>query len=128
MTIPISNALGIRKKKINKITIGNIKKYNNLNFSIPKNNDFPLLKILKLIPENESNFEIILTTLNDNLVNKYLNGKINYISIQKNLLYFIQCTYFKKFFKLKPLNITDIKSMIKITDNYLDKNIKFYDK
>ena len=128
MTIPISNALGIKKKKISKITIRNIKKYNNLNFSIPKNNDFPLLKILKLIPENESNFEIILTTLNDNLVNKYLNGKINYISIQKNLLYFIQCSYFKKFFKLKPLNITDVKSMIKITDNYLDKNIKFYDK
>ena len=87
-----------------------------------------IIKNFKINSENESNFEIILTTLNDNLVNKYLNGKINYISIQKNLLYFIQCTYFKKFFKLKPLNITDIKILIKIKDNYLDKNIKFYDK
>ena len=128
MTIPISNALGVKNKKINKITHRNIKKYNNLNFSIPKLNDFPLLKILKLIPEKESYFEIILTTLNDNLVNKYLNGKINYVSIQKNLLYFIKCTFFKKFFRLKPLNISDVKSMIKKTNDYLDKNIKLYEK
>ena len=128
MTIPISNALDIKNKKIIKITDRNIKKFNNLNFSIPKIKDFPILKILKLIPENESYFEIILTSLNDNLVNKYLNGEINYISIQKNLLYFIRCSFFKKFFKLKPSNITDVKIMIKITINYLNNNIKIYEK
>ena len=128
MKIPISNALGINNKKISKITNGNIKKFNNLNFSIPKVNNFPLLKILNLIPENETYFEIILTTLNDNLVNKYLNDRINYISIQKNLLYFIKCKFFKKFYKVKPLNINDVKKMIKITNNYLNKNIKLYEK
>ena len=128
MTIPISNALDIKNKKIIKITDRDIKKFNNLNFSIPKIKDFPILKILKLIPENESYFEIILTSLNDNLVNKYLNGEINYISIQKNLLYFIRCSFFKKFFKLKPSNITDVKIMIKITINYLNNNIKIYEK
>ena len=128
MIIPISNALGINNKKISKITNGNIKKFNNLNFSLPKVNNFPLLKILNLIPENETYFEIILTTLNDNLVNKYLNDRINYISIQKNLLYFINCKFFKKFYKVKPLNINDVKKMIKITNNYLNKNIKLYEK
>tara|TARA_B100001027_G_scaffold108545_1_gene74813 strand:- start:5114 stop:6286 length:1173 start_codon:yes stop_codon:yes gene_type:complete len=128
MIIPISNALGIKNKKISKITNGNIKKFNNLNFSIPKVNNFPLLKILNLIPENETYFEIILTTLNDNLVNKYLNDRINYISIQKNLLYFIKCKFFKKFYKVKPFNINDVKKMIKITNNYLNKNIKLYEK
>ena len=47
-------------------------------------------------------FETILITLNDNLVNKYLSGHINYISIQRNLLNLIKKPYFKKFYKLKP--------------------------
>ena len=82
----------------------------------------------KIVPENESYFETILITLNDNLVEKYLSGKINYISIHKNLLYFIQCVYFKKFFKEKPLNIKDVKNMITITNLYLNNNIKYYEK
>ncbi len=128
MIIPISNALGINKVKSNNLSTVQLKKYNNLNFSFPKNKNFPLLKVLKLIPENESYFETILITLNDNLVEKYLSGKINYISIHKNLLYFIQCVYFKKFFKEKPLNIKDVKNMITITNLYLNNNIKYYEK
>ena len=62
------------------------------------------------------------------LVNKYLNGKINYISIQKNLLNLIKKPYFKKYYKLKPKNIYDIKKMIKITKNYLKKKLKYYEK
>ena len=34
---------------------------------------------------------------------------------------------FKKYYKLKPKNIYDIKNMIKITKNYLELNIKYYD-
>ena len=126
MTIPISNALGIKNVNSFGFSFKQIKKYNNLNFTVPKINNFPLLKILKLIPDKDSYFEIILTTLNDNLVDKYLNGKINYISIQKNLLFFIKCTFFKKFFNMKPFNINDVKNMIKITNIYLDNNIKFF--
>ena len=65
--------------------------------------------------------------MNYKLVNKYLEGKINYISISKNLLFFIKCTYFKKFFKFKPKNVNEIKKMIEITDSYLEKNIRYYD-
>ena len=56
MKIPISNALEIKnkvdKEKINK----NLLKLNNLNFEFPKN-FFPLLDIIKLIPEKSSYFE-----------------------------------------------------------------------
>ena len=41
-------------------------------------------------------------------------------------MYFIKCSYFTKFYKFKPKNINDIKDMINITNNYLDKNIKYY--
>ncbi len=128
MTIPISNALGINLNSKNK----NLKKYlldlNNLKFFQPNINKFPLLKIINLLPERNSFFETILITLNDNLVDKYLMGKINYISIHLNILNFIEKPYFKKYYKLKPSNLYDIKKMIKITNNYLDKNYKYYEK
>ena len=127
MKIPISNALGI-KDRINKNSISNKLKYlNDLNFEIPKIKTFPLLKILKLIPNKSSYFETILITLNDELVFKYLKGKINYISIQLNLLKLIKKPYFKRFYKLKPKNIYDIKNMIMITKSYLNKNLKYYE-
>ena len=126
MTIPISNAINIKEKfKIKEIR-KNYVNLNNLKFSIPKKNIFPLLSILNLIPEKSSYFETILITLNDVLVNKYLVGDINYISISKNLLNLIKKPYFKKYYKLKPNNIYDIKMMIKITKIYLEKNIKNY--
>ena len=127
MKIPISNALGI-KDRINKNSISNKLKYlNDLNFETPKIKTFPLLKILKLIPNKSSYFETILITLNDELVFKYLKGKINYISIQLNLLKLIKKPYFKRFYKLKPKNIYDIKNMIMITKSYLNKNLKYYE-
>ena len=87
-----------------------------------------MLKVIKLIPEKSSYFETILITINDVLVNNYLNNKINYHSIQKNLLNFIKNQYFKKYYKLKPKNIYDIKKMIVIVKKYLEINIKNYEK
>ena len=89
---------------------------------------FPLLSLIDLIPEKDSYFETILITINDILVNRYLHGKINYISIHKNLLRLIKRPYLTKFYKLKPKNIYDIKKIIKLTGNYLDKRIKYYEK
>ena len=127
MQIPISNALGIKKTKIK-----NIKKYiknlNNSKFELPKNKKFPLLNLIKLIPDRTSYFETILTTLNDNLVDKYLNGHINYKSIHKNLLNLMKKPFFKKYYKLKPMNIYDINNIIMITKKYLDQNLKYYEK
>ena len=127
MSIPISYALGIKKKsKIPNLNL-KLKKLNSINFSLPKKSNYPLISILKFIPDKTSYFETILITLNDSLVDKYLKGKINYISIHNNLLYFINCSYFKKYYKLKPKNIYDINKMIDLTNNYLKNKIKFYD-
>ena len=128
MIIPISSALNINYVSDNKKNEFNLKKLNNMNFVKPNYNQFPILSIINKIPKNDSYFETILISLNDSLVDKYLKGEINYISIQKNLLNLIESTYFKKYYKLKPKNIYDIKRMISITNNYLNLNLKYYNK
>ncbi len=128
MSIPISNALEIRNKKNYELKEKNLLKLNKLYFEKPNIKKFPVLSILNSIPERISYFETILITINDTLVNKYLNNEINYISIQKNLINIIKSPYFKKYYKLKPKNIYDIKKMIIIAKNYLNKNIIYYEK
>ncbi len=127
MIIPISNALNINYALDQKKKEFNLKKINNMKFIKPNYTRFPMLSIINKIPKNESYFETILISLNDSLVDKYLKGEINYISIQKNLLNLLESTYLKKYYKLKPKNIYDIKKMITITKNYLISNLKHYD-
>ena len=68
MSIPISNALEIYDNK-NKINVfQHINKFNSLSFLKPKVSQFPLLKIINLIPNQQSYFETILITINDHLV------------------------------------------------------------
>ena len=128
MSIPISNSLGIHHDYKNKVVKNLFTKLNKLQFTEPKEKDFPLLSIINYIPEKTSYFETILTTLNDELVKKYLEGKINYISLIKNLIYLIQCPFFKKYYKLKPKNIYDINNVTEVTKKYLFLNLKHYEK
>ena len=123
MIIPISNAFGIKKKlKINSFK-KSVYQLNKLNFKSPDFKKFPLLSLIRMFPNKSSYFETILITLNDELVKKYLNGEINYISIQTNLLKHMKSQYFKKFYKLKPKSIYDIKKMIMLTKIYLEKKL-----
>jgi len=126
MKIPISNALNMTNDT--KIVNLNINKLNEMKFILPNIKKFPLISLIDKIPDNDSYFETILISLNDILVDKYLNGEINYISIQKNLLKLIEKPLFKKYYKLKPKNIYDIKKMIILAKNYLNKNIIYYEK
>ena len=128
MSIPIANALGLKNRQIKFLNEKKIINLNKLTFEMPDTKKFPVLSIIDSIPERTSYFETILITINDTLVNKYLNNQINYISIQKNLINIIKNPYFKKYYKLKPKNIYDIKKMIIHTKNYLNKNIIYYDK
>ena len=128
MSIPIANALGIYNKTLNNRINKQIYKLNNLKFEKPKMDQFPLLSIIDLIPEPNTFFETILITINDNLVHKYLKNEINYASLQLNLLKLIKSPFFRKYYKLKPKNVYDIKKMIKITNNFLKNKIIYYEK
>ena len=128
MTIPISNALGIIDSQKKNSFSKYINKMNFLEFQKPTIKKYPLLSILNLIPENDSYFETILITINDYLVYKFLSNKINYYSIHINLLKLIRSPFLKKFYKLKPKNIYDIKKMIEVTKNYINNRIINYEK
>ena len=128
MKIPISNALGIKNSNKTNVIKRNLQKLNDLNFKLPKKKNFPVISILDMLPDKTSFFETILITINDALVEMYLNGKINYVSIQSNILNLLKKPYLKKFYKLKPKSIYDIKKMNLITKKYLYDNYKFYKK
>ncbi len=128
MTVPIAYALDAYRKNIKKIYIQNdLKKLNNIKLINPDFVKFPLLNLIKTIPEKDSYFETILVTLNDELVKNYLNSNIKYFYIEKYLLKLIKSPFFKKYYKLKPKNIFDIKNMVNITKKYLILKLSKYD-
>ena len=128
MTVPIAYALDAYRKNIKKIYIQNdLKKLNNIKLINPDFVKFPLLNLIKTIPEKDSYFETILVTLNDELVKNYLNSNIKYFYIEKYLLKLIKSPFLRKYYKLQPKNILDIKNMVNITKKYLNLKLSKYD-
>ena len=124
MEIPIMNSLNSNESfNYNEKDI-KFEFLNGLNFISPDLKKFPVVKILNKVPNKQSYFETILISINDNLVDKYLRGEINYNSISVNLLKLIKIPYFTRFYKLKPKNIIDIKIIVNKVNNYLDKYFK----
>ena len=122
MSVPIINSLYINSDVFN-YKDGNLKfeKLNGLNFIKPDIKKFPVVKLLDKVPNKQSYFETILISINDVLVDKYLRGDINYISLNVNLMKLIKIPYFTRYYKSKPKNIIDIKIMVKKVINYLNK-------
>ena len=113
MKIPIFNSIYFNKnKKIHSKPL-NIKVLNNLELSKPNINQFPVLNILKMIPDKTSLFETILVSANDELVNFYLEGKIKYTDIYENLIKIIQMKVFKQYLNISPKNIDQISKLMK---------------
>ena len=69
-------------------------------------------------------FEVILVTINDELVNLFLNKKISFITMQKLLIKLIKKSVFKKYYNKQPKNISDINLM----NNKVKKILIKYDK
>ena len=120
MEIPIANAVYLNSDKYKfKRNTFDYNKLNGLNFIKPNLDNFPLLKILKYKFDN-TYFEIILVAMNDALVKRYLDEKIQYISIHQKMLILLKKPYFTKFYSSKPKNINDIKIMVQKVNQYLD--------
>ena len=108
MTIPIFNSLYWNSDKTLKNNSINLKKLNSLNFSPVKKNNFPVITLIKSIPDKDSLFETVIVSVNDYLVNLFLNKKIQYTNISKLLIKILSMTKFTKFKKKDPKTITDI--------------------
>tara|TARA_B100001123_G_C14701897_1_gene785611 strand:- start:100 stop:630 length:531 start_codon:yes stop_codon:yes gene_type:complete len=108
MSIPIFNSLHFKKTKKIKSNKINFKEINNLNLKKPDLRKFPSLNIIKKIPKSISLFETILVAANDQLVNHFLNGDIEYLEMQKYLNKILNLNRFKRYKFKKPRNINEI--------------------
>ena len=113
MEIPIFNSLYLNSEK--KIKSKNIKFkiLNNLDLQKVDFKKFPVVKLIKSLPLNDSLFETVIVSANDCLVKNFLNKKIKFLDISKFLLKIIKDKEFQKFKKKKPLNIKEIQSLNK---------------
>ena len=122
MKIPIFNTLFLnsdRKLETNKV---NIDILNNLNLNNVNSKRFPMIKLLDFLPDNHSLYETVIVAANDKLVELFLNNKIKFTDIQKNLFKIIKKNEFQKFKKISPKNITDITNLNDYVRLKIDKN------
>ena len=108
MKIPIFNS--IYQNNLKKINTKNldIKLLNNLNLKKVDHLKFPSTKILNKINNNNTLFETVLISANDELVNLYIKNKIKYLEINKNLIKILKIKKYSRLINKKPKNISDI--------------------
>ena len=75
--------------------------------------DFQLLKVLKLLPSNNSLFETVIVSANDKLVKMFLNNQIKFLDISRLLFKFLNYKEFKKYKRIQPKNIAQIEQLSK---------------
>jgi len=108
MKIPIFNSINTNNHLSIRTNNLDLKKLNLLNLKEVNNNFFPVINILKKLPNKISLFETVIVTINDHLVDLFLKKKITYIQLQNLLLKLIKKKIFQKYKKLKPKKIEDI--------------------
>jgi len=108
MKIPIFNSLFENNKIIKLPKVIDINKMNNLNFQKINNNKFPVLRLFEIIPHSFSLFETLLVSINDLVVDKYLNKKISFVDISKLIIKLTNLKQFQKYKKIYPKNINEI--------------------
>ncbi len=125
MKIPIFNTINSDNNSIFKSDNLNLKKLNNLDLKLVNYNLFPLVNILKYLPKKISLFETVIITINDYLVDLFLNKKIDYNQLQNLLRKLIKNRIFTKYKKSKPKKIQDI---FLVKNNVSSKIIKIIKK
>ena len=111
MKIPIFNSIYQKKiKKINTKKI-DINLLNNLNLKKIDLSRYSSIKILKKINNNNTLFETVLISANDELVDLYIKNKINFLEINKNLIKILKYKKYSKLIKKKPKKISDILNL-----------------
>ena len=103
MKIPIFNSIYNDDDKNYKSKKIDINLLNNLNLNKVDIKKYPLIKILKMLTNNNTLFETLLVTTNDELVELFLKKKISFEDISNKLLQIINSKIFTKY-KLKKVN------------------------
>ncbi len=124
MKIPIGNVIlenYVNEKAFNEI---NLKKINNIKFLLPKKNQFPSLRLIDKLKNNDSYLDIILIAANDELVEYYLKGQIRYSDINFYLNKILKIQEFKRKFRKKQKSVKEINQVVKIVKSKV-KNLVY---
>ncbi len=111
MRIPIFNSIYNNNIKTFNSKKININFLNNLNFSKADPKQYPLINILKKIPKNETLFETILVSVNDELVKLFLKEKISFEDISIFLNRILNNKIFSKYRLKKVNNFREIQKL-----------------
>ena len=108
MSIPIFNTLyELNEKKIKSKNL-DFSIINNLRFEKINFKMFPVVKILNNMQNNHSLFETIIVAANDQLVEMFLDNKIQFLDISRILLRTLNNKEFLRYKQIKPKNIAEI--------------------
>ena len=113
MKIPIFNTIYSNIDKTIRSEKLNINLLNNLNLRQVDNKRYPIIKLLKLIPNEHTLFDTVIVSTNDILVDLFLKKRIKFIDIEKKLLHIIKSKVFLKYKKIYPRNTKDIINLNK---------------
>ena len=111
MKVPIFNTLFLESNHKLETNDINVNILNNLNLDKVSSIRFPMIKLLKFLPNNHSLFETVIVSANDKLVELFLENKIKFTDIQKKLFKIVNKKEFQKFKKKVPKNINDITNL-----------------
>ena len=111
MRIPIYNSIFYESRQNLKTNSLDFKILNNLNLKKVEKNKFPLVKLLQKLPNNSSLYETVLITINDYLVYKFLDKKMNFQELTKSIYKISNLKEFQKFKKIQPKSIKDIYNL-----------------
>ena len=110
MKIPIYNSIYSSDTKFMKTNSLNLRILNNLELCEVDRNKFPTVKLLNKLPNHSSLFETVLITVNDYLVFKFLEKKIDF---QKLIKLINRISNFKEFQKFKKISVQNIEDIYK---------------
>ena len=126
MIIPIYNSLyADQNKNFFNTKDLDLNKINNLNLSNPNLKKFKVLKILKIIPSKDTLYETILISINDELVDMFLNKKIEHKDISFYLLKIINFKFFKKYCNVKPVSVDQIYRVRNLAKQFVKDYMKY---
>ena len=108
MEIPIFNSIYPNDKKYFKSNKIDFNKLNNLRLQDISSSRYPITNILKLLPNKHSLFETVVTSVNDEIVNEFLDKKITFNDISKKVIKIIKSQKFQKYKLIYPLKIQEI--------------------
>ena len=126
MKIPIFNSLystenSLKSKKINLDVL------NKLDLQEIDSKRFPIIKVIDKLPDRSSLFETILVSINDKLVQLFLNNRIKFTDISKKMNNILALNEFKKFKKIKVKKVNDIMKLNKKVNDKVNNIVNVYD-